>query len=225
MSRADSDNEDSTYCYEALAALKRLEENSYRRNEARRRFEKKANRRRTEYSTIIALVLPVAIWAYFLTAESGTVRLDQLGEDVHTMITRGFGLVAVSVFLFLIVFFTCTFVWEAKAATPVKTLFERGLKTRYESERATVDAAAREILSERFFTEDRIPARYLSTQMISLLIRLFDSGQATFMDSAVYMLDTELANSEYYKNIVPAQTLVESERAKIAEGARERGVR
>jgi hypothetical protein len=218
-----ADDEDGVYCHQALDALKRLEENSYRRNQARRDFDKKVNRRRTVYSTIVALVLPVIVWVYFLTATPGTVHLSQLGADARTLTTRTFGLVAVSVFLFLIVFFTCTFFWESTVVRPVRKLVERGLKADYLAERATIDAAARQILSERYFTEERIPEKYLSTQMVSLLIRFFDSGQATFMEAAVYMLDMELANSAYYRNIVPTRTLVAAERAQIAEDEQEGG--
>ncbi len=212
---------DSAYCREALDALRRLEENRYRRNEAKRAFDKKVDRRRSAFSTVVALLLPLLVWVYILTARFDTIRPSHLGADTFALVTRTFGLLAVNVFMFLIVFAACTYLWDTTVFSPLSALVERSLRPAYLSERAAVDATAREILSEKYFTEGRIPERYLSTQMISLLLRFFDSGQSTFLESAVYMLDRELANSAYYQNLVPKQTLVTVERAQIDADERE----
>lgn len=209
MTEAAGENRDRAYCDAALDALRRLEANSFRRNEAARELDRRVQRRGVVYSTVLALILPALTWVWFLATAHGDA-------EVHT---RTVGIVVISVFLFVVVFAVAMVLGGLKIVTPLRARVLRGLTVQHADELAQIDATARRILAEPPLAEGRIPERFLSTRMVSMLLRYFDAGQASFLEAAVYMLDAELRESAYYRNLVPTQTTVSRERDLLARHA------
>ena len=217
MSSPPAAGADRAYCAEALDALARLEKVSRRRNEARRDLERAVAHRRTRWAGLIALVLPVLVGVYFLLTQLGIFHADGAFVGAGRLMTRAFGLVTILVLLYLVGFFLVGALWPTRVMRPLREADERRLRSRYLAERAQIDGDAERILAEPVLAEGRIPEKYLAPNLLTVLLRLFDSGQATFLDAAVYMLDMEIATSAYYAHVVPAETLVARERAQIAQ--------
>ncbi|QAY69879.1 hypothetical protein [Xylanimonas protaetiae] len=209
MTGGAAGSKDRAYCVDALDALRRLEANRYRRNEAARELERQARRRWTAWSFGVALVLPVLVWAYFLASEAGFAHL-------HQFPARTAGVLVASVFLLVVGWVAAAGLGSTRLFAGVRDQAARGPRGLHAREVAAADAAARRILAEPTLSEGRIPDRYLSPRMVSMLLRFFDAGQATFLESAVYMLDAELRGSAHYRNLVPAETTASRERERLA---------
>lgn len=212
-------NPDRAYCAAALDALHRLEAASRRRNDARRDLERRLARRRMVWTCLAAAVLPVVVWVYLFAVQTGLLPAGS--DGVAAGVARGFALVGASVLVFLLGLTLANALWGTWVFAGLRRWDEARLRAAYLRERDAIDREAEEILAEPALAEGRIPGKFLATNLIVVLLRLFDSGQATFLEAAVYMLELEIENSAYYANIVPARTLVEREREQIAEDRQE----
>jgi hypothetical protein len=219
-----SDNVDRQSCADALDALLRLEGNSRRRNEALRDMDRAIARQRTVITTLAALIIPLVIWAFFAVAEAGATHASSFGSGFHDTMMRAFSLIAVTVFIFLIGFFGLGRLWRSRVMAGLRGLAEQSARKRYFQERDRVDDSTRAILSEPVFIAGLIPEEFLSVQMVTLLLRYFDSGQATFMDAAVYMLKAELQHNKHYGGFGVTATIVDKERELLASDAAARVV-
>lgn len=203
-----NESKDLRYCYNVLEALKDLEDNVYQRNELERKREKKSAKRRSILAGIIALILPIDLWFFFLHSEMGERHLQSFYVNTVAFLIRSFGLLALTVFLFLFVYLFIVYLYETRLFAPLKGLTEKDLNKHFQMQKRKVNSESEEILNREILVSCRIPNRYLSIEMISKLTRFFLSGQATFLEAAVYMLDMELENSKYYKHLIPSVTLI-----------------
>ena len=218
MSGDAPENVDRAYCVAAMDALRRLEVNAFHRNEVAREYDRVAHRRWIEGVSVVSLILPALLWVYFLAARTGFAHLHQVPSETA-------GAIAASVFLFLVVFVAGLILGSSQSFPRVRDRFMPRLRRRFERARGEVDATAQAILAEPVLSDGRIPEQFLSSRMLGVLLRFFDAGQATFLEAAVYMLDSELRNSDYYRNLVPAQTMIAREREAIAADSAGHGSR
>ena len=91
-----------------------------------------------------------------------------------------------------------------------------GLRRQRDAELAELDSTARRLLQERTITEGRVPERFLSTRLVGLAVRLFDTGQADDLETAIYMLGQEIDTTSHYRDLLPAQTIVAKVRRRLA---------
>ena len=154
---------------------------SRRRNDVRRKYEATIAHRRQVWAGVVALVLPALLWAYFLLAETGLLRPGNGYAGTGALLTRGHALCAITLLVFLVGFVLVNALWGTRLLAPLREWDARRQHEPYLRERAQIDTAAEAILAEPVLTEGRIPAKFLTTNLLVILIRLFDSGQATFL--------------------------------------------
>lgn|GEM_PF-756165 len=205
-------NNDLQYCYTALDLLEELEKKVYERNELRRQFEEKTQARRNLIIGLCSLVLPAIIWLRLFFSPDGILHQQELGNEFSDFFTRLLSLGTVTVFLFLAGYFFGLFLWDGKMLLPFRNKVEKKFKQEMDVAVERINQGNEEILSQPVFQENRIPQKYLCIEMISILVRYFESHQASFLEMAVYMLDLDMKNSPHYRNILPAFTLCEKEK-------------
>jgi hypothetical protein len=209
---------DIDYCYASWKLLNDLEKISYARNERIRTFQEKVNARRSMIVGIIALILPISLWIFLLFIPSSIEeRLPGLGESIENTGTRIVGLLLLSAFLFLIVYMILKEVWHSKFFQPLKNVTEKDLKNELFTDIQIIDEKAENIVYSRLFAEPRIPEKFLSADLLLILIRYFESGQATFMKEAVFSLNLELQNTGHYTNMISNETLLQREKAYLSD--------
>jgi hypothetical protein len=208
---------DLDYCYACWELLKKLEKNVYARNECVRKFRKKANAKQSIMIGLLSLILPIIVWLFLLLSPGGIKDILSSGDNFANFGTRLGGLLMLSAFLFIIIYMLLKAVWDSKLFHPLKKISEKSLSVKLVSDVQSIDKTSKQILNMETFQEKRIPEQYLSAEMMPLLIRYFESGQATFMKEAVYSLKLDLQNTGYYENVVPKETLLQKERLYLAD--------
>jgi hypothetical protein len=211
---APASSADRDYLIATLDALRRLEDTTKARGDLVRDLDRRTQRRRTSVSVIVASIIPIGIWAFFFATHVAA-------GGVHLLVVRSVGLVGATVLLFLVVYILCNWLWRSPVAARLRAVVENPLRMEYLRRRDALDARAEAILAEPVFARPRIPAHLIHPHTVALLLRFFDSGQAAFLDAALYMLRQEMANTSYYSQIVPAETPAERERERIAANKRE----
>ncbi|GAA2178655.1 hypothetical protein GCM10009785_02140 [Brooklawnia cerclae] len=210
---------DRDYLVATLDALRRLEDVGKARGDLDRDLERRTQHRRTLVSALVAAVIPIGIWVFFVAAQVAAAR--SLTEGLNMLAVRSIGLVGATVLLFLVVYIICNWLWHSTAVTRLRAVVEKPVRADYLRLRDALDVRSEAILAEPVFADPRIPANFIHPHTVALLLRFFDSGQATFLDAALYMLRQEMANTVYYSQIVPAETAADRERERIAVNRRE----
>ncbi|WP_028708392.1 hypothetical protein [Propionicicella superfundia] len=216
---APTSSTDRDYLVATLDALRRLEDAGKARGDLEREFVRRSQHRRTLLSALVASIIPIGTWAFFLATQVGASR--DLVESLNLLVVRSMGLVGATVLLFLVVYIGCNRLWRSTATGRLRTFVEKPVRAEYLRRRDALDARSEAILAEPVFADPRIPANLIHPHTVTLLLRLFDSGQATFLDAALYMLGQEMANTAYYSHIVPGETPADRERARIAANRQE----
>ncbi|GAB2026568.1 hypothetical protein [Lactovum odontotermitis] len=212
---------DVDYCYAVWKLLTDLEKDSFARNQAIRDFREKADRRESHVSALLALVLPLILWGYLLSfsnkAEAGKI-LDFAG-NLASFAARLFGIIMVTVFLFLIVFLLVRSLWTKRVFRSLRDLTERNLKAELLADVEKIDKDVKRIESHSLLSEARIPDKLLSAEILPVLVRYFESGQADTMKEAVYFLNQDLQNTGNYSNLLPKETLLQKEKEYLSDEA------
>lgn len=209
---------DIDYCYASWQLLKELEKISYSRNERIRVFQEKVNARQSVIIGIIALILPITLWGFLFISPNGIENmLPGLGESIENIGTRIVGLLLLSAFLFIIVYMVLKEVWYSRLLRPLKNLTEKDLKTKLLTDIKVIDEKVESIVYSSVFTAPRIPEKFLSADLLLVLIRYFETEQASFMKEAVYSLNLELQNTGHYTNMTPKETLLQREKVYLSD--------
>lgn len=201
---------DLNYCYNSLLLLKRLEKIVYSRNECIRQFNKRQNTRSATVSFSIAFFLPFLIWINLLFFSDGINVIFTLRDGIRTLIMRILSLVMISLLIFTLIYFVTLHFWK-NTSTPMKKRLERNLRIILVDEINTIDDESKAILSQKELSYSRIPEEYLTSEMLHILIRYFESGQAISLREALYSLDLEIKNTGHYKNLITDDTLLQKE--------------
>ncbi|MDD3015562.1 MAG: hypothetical protein PHR41_03595, partial [Lactococcus chungangensis] len=69
---------DLDYCYASIVLLEELEKVSYARNERLRQFHEKVHARQSFVAAALAMILPVIVWIYLLTANCKSKLATQI---------------------------------------------------------------------------------------------------------------------------------------------------
>jgi uncharacterized membrane protein (DUF485 family) len=209
---------DLDYCYASWKLLTDLETNSYARNQCVRDFQEKVNRRESFVSILLALILPVILWGYFLiNSFSSSGKTPSIGENFGNFWTRLLGILMISILLFLIIFLFSRILWTKNSFRFLKNMFESDLKAKLMDKISPIDDEARRIAYRSIFEEGRIPNDFLSAEMLPLLIRYFERKQATTMKEAVYSLELDLKNTGYYGNLLSNDNLLQREKEYLSD--------
>lgn len=207
---------DLDYCYTARLLLEQLEKISYARNEQLRYFQEKVHARQAIIAGTLSLILPIVVWYYLLMFNS---QIFEKGTFA-TLGTRLIGLIMVTALLFVIPYMLLNAFWYRSSLLLIRKIFETNLRATTLHDIQKIDAHAQDIISNPVFTEPMLPETFYSVEILTLLIRYFESGQATFMKEAVYNLNLELKNTGYYTNPLSHQTLLQKERDYLADEAK-----
>lgn len=203
---------DLDYCYASWELLKDLEKNSYLRNELKRKFQAKANKQQFLGGAILS-VTPLLIILGYLVFSNEILDTLPLRRNVSNYGLNLVSLIMVGTVLFILVYMFLGVLWNSSILSPFKEITEKNLKNKLESDIEAVDLKAESILSQSVFKEERIPKQFFCSEMLPLLIRYLESGQATIIKEAVYYLELELMNTGHYDNLIPTVTLVQREKA------------
>lgn len=207
---------DLDYCYTTRQLLEQLEKVAYARNEQLRNFQEKIHSRRAIIAGTLSLVLPTIVWGYLLISKAQIFAKGTFA----TFGTRLIGLMMVTALLFIIPYLLINAMWRRPSLLLIRKIFEANLKIAALHDIQKIDAQAQAIISKPVFTEPRLSDTFFSVEMLTLLIRYFESGQATFMKEAVYNLNLELKNTGYYASPTTHQTLIQKERDYLADEAK-----
>jgi hypothetical protein len=211
---------DLDYCYASLQLLKALEKNVYARNERIRFFQEKRNQRQGIIIGGVSAIFPLIIWLFLLLSQKEMkehlMTADSL-KNLENFAIRLAGLVMLSVFMFLLAFMLLKFLWQSRLLHRLKELTEKKLRSALETDVKAIDTVSKDILSQEVFTDPRVPETFMSAEIFSLLIRYFETGQASFMKEAVYALKLELENTGHYANLLPNKTLLQKEKDYLAD--------
>lgn len=202
-----------------MATFARFRKKSFARNERIRLFQKKVNARQSVIISLAALILPVTLWGFLLF--SPNTELPGLNESVENTGMRMIGLLLLSMFLFLIAYMLLKELWQSKVFRSVKKLTEKDLIQELLEDIEVIDDEVEEIIYSSVFVEPRIPEKFFSADLLLILIRYFEKGQATFMKEAVFSLNLELKNTDHYENILPKETLLEREKLYLLDKERQ----
>jgi hypothetical protein len=199
------------YAYACWLLLTELEKCAYDRNQAIRDFQARASSKQSKISAGLALVAPAILWSYLLIfgTKSGFLAA---GNGFQANGTRLIGLFTVTIFVFLIVFMMVRSLWTKSIFRPIKKTAERKNKARLKAEVKAINAKSRHIVESRAFPESRIPEDFLSAEILPLLIRYLESGQATTLKEAVYSLKLEFQNAKKHANLLLNESLLKKER-------------
>jgi hypothetical protein len=118
--------------------------------------------------------------------------------------------------LFIVPYLVLHAFCNSKAFRPLKHFFEKDLTASLVADVKGIDEEVRTIVSKPVCSELRVPEDYFSVDMLSLLIRYLESGQAIFIKEAVYALKLELENTGYYSNNTRQQNLLQKEKEYLA---------
>jgi hypothetical protein len=207
---------DLDYCYASIVLLEELEKVSYARNQRLRQFHEKVHARQAIVAAALALILPVIVWVYLLTAKVSIF-------DVKTFAFLGprvVGVLMITALLFLIPYLFLHMVWCQPFLRSFRRIFETVLRAHLISDVKVIDDKATNIVTKDVFLEERVPESYLTVEFLTLLVRYFECGQATFMKEALYELKMELENTGYYSSANTRETLLQREKAYLADEKR-----
>lgn len=210
---------DLDYCYASWMLLTDLEKLSYARNQCIRDFQERTSARKSFISALLALILPLILWGYVLYSVAGNGLLGA-GNNFGTLATRLIGMFTISIFLFLIVFMLLRALWARNVLTFLRKIAERKYKAQLWTEVKEIDKKVRHIVNDSEFEDSGIPEEFLSTEILPLLIRYFESGQAVTMREALYSLKLEFQNTDYYANRLLNETLLQKEKAYLSDEKR-----
>lgn len=207
---------DLDYCYTAKLLLEQLEKIAYARNDQLRLFKEKVQARQAMIAGTLSLILPIIVWCYLLMFNS---QIFEKGTFA-TFGTRIIGLTMVTALLYIIPYLILNAMWRRRSLLIIRKLFENTLKTTALHEIQVIDDQAQDIITKPVFTEPRLSDTYLTVDMLTLLIRYLESGQASFMKEAVYHLTLELENTGYYASPSSHQTLLQKEKEYLSDEAK-----
>lgn len=209
---------DIDYCYASWQLLTELEKNAYSRNNRIRVFLEKANARQTIATSAIALILPLILWGFLLLSPNGMKDMfSAVSGSMQNVGMRFVGLLVLSAFVFLVVYMLLKTVWDSRWFRSVKGLVEKDIKTAMLTDINRIDERASKIVNNNVFMNPRVPEEFLSAEIMLILIRYFETGQASFMKEAVYFLKLELQNTGHYTNMIPKETLLQKEKNYLAD--------
>ncbi|GAB2022626.1 hypothetical protein RyT2_17000 [Pseudolactococcus yaeyamensis] len=204
---------DLDYCYASIVLLEDLEKVSYARNERLRLFHEKARARRSVIVGALSAILPVVVWLYLLTS-----KVSIFNHQTFAIFgTRLIGLVMVTALLFILPYLFMHMICSRPFFRSFRRLFEKKLISSLSVDIKAIDAQATEIISKPILLEPRVPEAYLSVEFLTLLVRYFECGQASFMKEALYELKLELENTGYYASPKTHQTLLQREKTYLAD--------
>lgn len=204
---------DLDYCYASILLLEELEKTSYARNERIRLFHEKTHARQAVISGVVASILPVILWGYLLLSKVNLFDTKNMANFGTSLV----GLLMMTALLFLVPYLLLNAVWHQSLFRGLKVACQKHLKTLLLADVKVIDDKAKYIVSKDVFVEPRIPEEYFSVDFLSLLVRYFESGQATFMKEALYSLKLELQNTGYYSSSSLHQTLLSKEKDYLAD--------
>lgn len=204
---------DLDYCYASIVLLEELEKVSYARNERLRQFHEKVHARQSFVAAALAMILPVIVWIYLLTSKVSIFN----AKTFAILGPRVVGVFMITALLFLIPYLFLHMVWCQPFLRSFRRLFESVLRANLINDVKQIDAKANDIVTKDVFKEERVPECYLSVEYLTLLVRYFECGQSTFMKEALYQLKMELQNTGYYSSSNTRETLLQREKAYLAD--------
>ena len=204
---------DLDYCYASIVLLEELEKVSYARNERLRQFHEKVHARQSFIAAALALILPVIVWIYLLTSKVSIFA----AKTFAVLGPRIVGVLMITALLFLIPYLFLHMVWCQPFLRSFRRIFEKVIRTHLIGDVKEIDAKASAIVTKPVFIEPRVPESYLTVEFLTLLVRYFECGQATFMREALYELKLELENTGYYSSSNTHETLLQREKAYLAD--------
>jgi len=206
-------NQDYQYCVKVLAALNELEANRTARFESKRAFDDDMNKRRSLIAFLCACVLPLLVLGYYFLSEYGVIRSNNLHTDMHTLFTRTLGIVVIAAFMFIGVYVLISGMWDKGKLNALKSKTQASLLQKYEGEKEAFNQRSQEILDSEYIKNSRIPDKYLSVNMVNMLMRYFKKGHATFLQSALTMLDMDIEKSKYIQSMADVgDSLIDKEK-------------
>jgi hypothetical protein len=208
---------DLDYCYAAWLLLTELEKLAYDRNQAIRDFQARSAKKQSMISTGLALFLPVVLWLYLLLFSGQAAGFLGSGISFETNGTRLIGLFTITIFLFLIVNVVSRNLWTKSVFRPLKKLTERKDKIRLRAEVGVINDKVRHHVNSRAFEESGIPENFLSAEIVALLIRYFESRQASTMKEAVYSLKLDFQNTSKHANLLMNESLLKKEKIYLSD--------
>lgn len=122
--------------------------------------------------------------------------------------TRILGLLMVSVFLYLFIYLILKLLSQHNPLLLIKLKFETNLRTQFISDIKQIDSSSSTLISDLNTEKLRLPENLMSAELIEMLIRYFENGQALTIQEAIYDLRLELKNTGYYSNLLPQETLL-----------------
>jgi len=203
-------NPDYQYCKQVLEQLSKLEKIRAQRFELKREFDKELDKKRSIYAIIIALILPLIVLIYFFVSEYGMASIR--GGANNLVFTRTLGIFIICTFMFIGTYLFVCNLWDKKNFLDLKAKAQKALLEKYEDKKLEINKESQAILNSDLIKNSKIPQRYLSVNMITMLMRYFNKGHASFMDSAVAMLDMDIKKSSYIQRVAnDEETLIEKE--------------
>jgi hypothetical protein len=202
---------DIDYCYATIDLLNQLEANVSERNALIRDYHQQVDHRGNILIGCFAALIPAVLWGFILVHTVGQGEaLTETGNSTQVLMNI-VGLIGISVFVYISSFLILRKLWHSGLLRLTKQLSESGLRRKLDSEVKHINELNDKIANNPVIKEKRIPAKFMSTQYITMLVRYLERGQASFLDEAVYNLTLELKSTGYYPNLKPENTLLGKE--------------
>lgn len=196
---------DLDYCYAVWQILIHLEKNTFARNERIRSFQKQIQKRESLIINFFAFMPIIFLWFKLFHLN---IIIPNQSHSIINIGTRILGLLMVSVFLYLFIYLILKLLSQHNPLLLIKLKFETNLRTQFISDIKQIDSSSSTLISDLNTEKLRLPENLMSAELIEMLIRYFENGQALTIQEAIYDLRLELKNTGYYSNLLPQETLL-----------------
>lgn len=184
------------YFNRLMEALEQLERSIFRINDLGRELEYQANKLVNRQALIVALILPVVLFAVYTYSGSGMFGNNVLSQHEGTVAIRMFGAGFIVWTLGVALDFLFKYLFYRDYLPNGKSVHKARLLPEFEQKKSAIISEVEPVIKENI-EPLHLPEKYVDVPTVSVLMDYVNSGKAKTLEEAIKLSQEEQALAEF----------------------------